>query len=99
MAEQQGNPRVSGYCPACGGRSLFLAAGGWVTCSRSDCSNPTALADAMDHVNVGRRLIAGANVLHIQSIREQLIELLDGHDPFEGSFSKFFDRLQVERER
>lgn len=39
--------RVAGYCPACGGASLFLGAGDYVTCSRSDCPNPTAVADLL----------------------------------------------------
>lgn len=39
---------VQGYCPVCGGRSLFLGTGGYVTCSRSDCSNPSAASDILD---------------------------------------------------
>lgn len=34
----------------CGG-SLFLASGGYVTCSRADCPNPTAVSDLLiDHM-------------------------------------------------
>lgn len=32
-----GLPLVKGHCPACGGASLFLGVGGYVTCSRIDC--------------------------------------------------------------
>lgn len=39
---------VVGYCPACGGSSLFLGDGGYVTCSRSDCPNPAAASDILD---------------------------------------------------
>lgn len=39
---------VQGHCPACRGTSLFLAAGGHVTCRRIDCPNPTA-ADELLH--------------------------------------------------
>lgn len=35
-------PLVQGRCPACGGSSLFLGDGGYVTCSRIDCPNPSA---------------------------------------------------------
>ena len=39
---------VVGYCPACGGSSLFLGDGGYDTCSRSDCPNPAAASDILD---------------------------------------------------
>jgi hypothetical protein len=39
---------VAGFCPACGGRSLCLGAGGYVTCSRVDCPRPCAAADLLD---------------------------------------------------
>jgi hypothetical protein len=42
-----GFPQVSGYCPACNGASLFLGAGGYVTCSRLDCPRPEAAADVL----------------------------------------------------
>jgi hypothetical protein len=45
------HPRVQGRCPACNGSSLFLGTGGYVTCSRLDCPNPT-LAD--DQLHRGR---------------------------------------------
>ncbi|MCY0928343.1 DUF6085 family protein [Streptomyces sp. H27-H1] len=35
-------PEVQGRCPACGGASLFLGDGGYVTCSRIDCPDPEA---------------------------------------------------------
>lgn len=36
-------PDVQGTCPACGRRSLFLGEGGHVTCSQSDCPDPSAV--------------------------------------------------------
>ena len=39
---------IAGYCPACGGSSLFVAEGGYITCSRADCPEPTAVADILD---------------------------------------------------
>ncbi|MDP9953181.1 MULTISPECIES: DUF6085 family protein [Streptomyces] len=40
-------PDVQGHCPACGAASLFLGEGGHVTCSRTDCPNPTAADDLL----------------------------------------------------
>jgi hypothetical protein len=42
------HPIVQGRCPACRGASLFLGSGGYVTCSRLDCPNPSA-ADELLH--------------------------------------------------
>ncbi|WP_372344677.1 DUF6085 family protein [Streptomyces sp. KL116D] len=41
-------PDVDGQCPACGGESLMLADGGYVTCRRADCPDPTAAHDAIE---------------------------------------------------
>ena len=38
---------VQGKCPACGGPSLFLGEGGYITCSRTDCQNPAAADDLL----------------------------------------------------
>lgn len=43
-----GFPLVAGTCAACGGRSLFLGAGGHVTCARLDCPNPTNVDDLLN---------------------------------------------------
>ncbi|WP_282790867.1 DUF6085 family protein [Streptomyces sp. CC224B] len=39
---------VQGRCPACRSASLFLGAGGHVTCARLDCPDPSA-ADELLH--------------------------------------------------
>ncbi|SFD13463.1 DUF6085 family protein [Streptomyces aidingensis] len=41
------SPDVQGRCPACGKPSLFLGAGGHVTCRRLDCPNPSAADDLL----------------------------------------------------
>ncbi|MFJ3037747.1 hypothetical protein [Streptomyces tendae] len=41
------HPLVKGRCPACRGASLFLGSGGYVTCSRLDCPDPTAADDLL----------------------------------------------------
>jgi hypothetical protein len=33
---------VRGRCPACGSTSLFLAAGGYITCALAECPEPDA---------------------------------------------------------
>jgi hypothetical protein len=43
----EGSPQVAGQCPSCRGSSLFLGAGGHVTCSRLDCPNPAAADDLL----------------------------------------------------
>lgn len=39
---------VAGYCPMGCGRTLFLAAGGCVTCSFISCPRPTAVDDLLE---------------------------------------------------
>ncbi|MFF7130361.1 hypothetical protein [Streptomyces sp. NPDC008240] len=41
-------PNIQGRCPACRGDSLFIGSGGYITCSRLDCPNPSA-ADELLH--------------------------------------------------
>lgn len=41
-------PTVQGRCPACGGTLLFLGAGGYVTCARIGCPDPTAATDLLE---------------------------------------------------
>lgn len=41
-------PSIQGRCPACRGDSLFIGSGGYITCSRLDCPNPSA-ADELLH--------------------------------------------------
>lgn len=43
----EGWPRVEGRCPSCGSSSLFVGLGGFVTCSRLDCADPTAVSDLL----------------------------------------------------
>lgn len=40
-AQDKRYPRVRGRCPECFGSSLFLGEGGYVTCSRLECTDPT----------------------------------------------------------
>ena len=41
-------PRVAGYCPMGCGHTLFLAVGGYVTCSFVQCPNPTAVSSLLE---------------------------------------------------
>lgn len=50
MSAPNPHPSVRGRCPACGNRSLFVGAGGWLTCSIDRCPNPTAIADILELV-------------------------------------------------
>lgn len=69
------SPRVQGYCPACGGESLFLGSGGYVTCSRLDCRNPSAASDILDDRETEHVVTLWANDF---SIRHPLRERLNG---------------------
>ena len=40
-------PVVKGKCPACGMASLFLAAGGYVTCASLSCKDPCAAGELL----------------------------------------------------
>ena len=42
-----GFPHVRGKCPSCNWKSLFLGAGGYVTCSNLDCIDPTQAAQML----------------------------------------------------
>ncbi len=43
-----GFPVVRGRCPACHLRTLFVGAGGYITCSYLNCPDPGAVADLLD---------------------------------------------------
>lgn len=49
--------KVRGHCPACGRRSLFVGSGGYITCSISECQNPTALADTLEEPDNHRHIV------------------------------------------
>lgn len=42
-----GFPRVAGFCPMGCGETLFIAQGGYITCSYIPCPNPSAVADIL----------------------------------------------------
>jgi hypothetical protein len=43
-----GFPDVQGRCPACGGSSLFVGSGGYITCSRLECPEPDAATTLLE---------------------------------------------------
>ena len=44
--------RIEGRCPMCGKDSLFIAAGGYVTCAFIECPNPTGLSDIIGDTEI-----------------------------------------------
>lgn len=51
MMEPENAPRdvrIRPDCPACGGSSLFLGTGGWLTCSYVDCPDPALAISILD---------------------------------------------------
>jgi hypothetical protein len=51
-------PDVQGRCPACGWTTLFLGAGGHVTCARLDCPNPCAADDQLHQTRPAEAALA-----------------------------------------
>lgn len=91
--------KVKGRCPACGhADSMFVANGGYITCSIDTCKNPALASDLLE---LGRTLHdlarSGAQVHHIDSLRDELRGLLQ-EEPFRASFAAFLDRLLVGRD-
>jgi hypothetical protein len=43
-----GFPDVQGHCPACGGASLFVGSGGYITCRRIECPEPDAATTLLE---------------------------------------------------
>lgn len=37
-------PHISSPCPSCGGCTLFIGTGGWLTCSLIGCKEPTLIS-------------------------------------------------------
>jgi hypothetical protein len=66
--------QIRGYCPACGGTSLFIAAGGHITCSRIDCTEPDAADRILDDRETQHIVTLGEGDF---TIRHPLIERVD----------------------
>lgn len=73
-------PEVAGICPACGWHSLFLGAGGFVTCSRLECPAPEAASDLLALEPSATRLAVEAS--RVRSFRARLV-VGAGQDPAE----------------
>lgn len=48
-------PDIQGRCPACNGSTLFLADGGYITCSWIECPNPDAASQIIGEVADARQ--------------------------------------------
>lgn len=51
-------PWIRGYCPMGCGETLFIGAGGYITCSWLTCPNPTAVCDLLDNRDLSSVLAA-----------------------------------------
>jgi hypothetical protein len=104
------HPLVQGRCPACNGASLFLGSGGYVTCSRLDCPNPTAADEqlhthpaAEDALEELRRLLRGATyhreraetrLDRVTALHEQWVKA--GPPPLGTPLARWWDRRLIE---
>jgi hypothetical protein len=52
---------VRGVCPSCGTALLFLAEGGYITCSLHDCPDPTAADRLLYH---SRQVVRALTMCH-----------------------------------
>lgn len=60
-------PQVQGKCPACGWGSLFLGDGGYVTCSRIECSQPDAASCLLEETEAVNGDLAAALERHLEN--------------------------------
>lgn len=52
-------PKIANRCPECGARSLFIGAGGWLTCGVIGCKRP-AFDDALEASEARHRAVHAA---------------------------------------
>jgi len=82
-----GHPLVKGRCPACRGSSLFLGSGGYVTCARLDCSDPSA-ADDLLHGEQPAPAPAATQATELETTARVLSAL---HRSAEGTVTRVID--------
>lgn len=61
MPYMRNQPRIVDRCPACGSRSLFIGAGGFLTCSVITCANP-ATGDVIESLRAELSTARATNV-------------------------------------
>lgn len=84
--------RVQGYCPSCGGESLFLGKGGHVTCNRvGGCKDPTVADRILDDRETDHIVCFSAESF---TIRHPLRERAQGDDLFTCELHRWISRLE-----
>lgn len=64
---------VKGYCPMGCGKTLFVASGGFVTCSWCECPNPGAATDILGISETEHIVLLGEETFTVQHpLRERL---------------------------
>jgi hypothetical protein len=84
-------PRLADRCPACGGTTLFVGSGGWITCSLIGCPDPT-----MDHAATIEALRAERDVERARA--DQLQADLDARQVVLDQNAAYYAELVVLRE-
>ncbi len=68
---------VMGFCPACGGESLFLGDGGYVTCGRVECPRPDAVSEILSEREIHHIVhLYEATFTVLHPLRERLDQAL-----------------------
>lgn len=73
----QNYPRVQGECPMGCGSTLFVGAGGWITCSYIQCPDPTRVSDMLPKIGNRSVVVIDGKVAVAQDV---VTMWLDGED-------------------
>lgn len=77
-------PNIQGRCPACRGDSLFTGTGGYVTCSRIECPNPSAADQLLhaEHVTASTPLVCSdeRHTAKVAALEAELARLRAGEE-------------------
>lgn len=84
-----GGARVVGYCPMGCGETLFLGAGGHITCSFLECPNPSAVDEILGDGESEHIVVLGATDF---SAQHPLRERIDG-DLFSCELGEYLSAL------
>jgi uncharacterized protein DUF6085 len=73
MTTRDRYPKVQGWCPMGCGNTLFLGAGGYITCSSLDCPTPDAVTAILDDHEIHHTVrLRGARTEVQHPLRERL---------------------------
>jgi hypothetical protein len=87
-------PLVKGRCPACNGASLFLGSGGYVTCGRLDCPDPSAADDQLHRGRPEPTATEPEEATRVTALYQQWVKA--GAPPLSTPIARWWDRRLAE---